>query len=145
MKRYLLSCVGVIAALLSISACQREPVTDPSVGSDILSEPELGHLTESAEQGDADAAYRVAIHYEADPNQEGRAVEWLTVAANLNHDVATQHLVVILMGRGGADCERALVWLRRLDERVTDPQARGSLGIDEMLSDPGSCSLRPSE
>ncbi len=126
-----------------MSACERESATEASVASDVLREAELTRMMDSAERGDAEAAFRVALHYEADPNQEPQAIEWLTAAANLNHDTATQHLVTILMGRGGADCEQGLAWLHQLDTRVTDPSVRESLGIDEMLSSQDSCAQAP--
>jgi TPR repeat protein len=135
--------LGLVAGALLMTACERESATEPSIASDIVSEADLRLLMERADGGDAEAAFRVAVHYEADPTEEARAIEWLTKAANLDHDVATQHLATILMGRGGADCEQGVAWFRRLDARVTDPSSRESLGIDEVLNSQGSCTQSP--
>ena len=141
--------VGQIAmalTTLTISACDRANVraphyvTEASVGGDTLTNTELQQLSARARLGDAHAAFRIAVHYESDPTQEAEAIEWLTVAAGLRYDIATQHLIVILIGRGSArDCEEARLWAHRLDERVRDPESRTSLDVDGLLNASDRC------
>ena len=129
---------AVLAACLL--GCGEPTRPEPEHG-DALSTEEIERLTTSANQGDADAAYRLATYLESDPRSEAQAVHWLSVAASADHDLATQHLITILTTRNqDNDCELATYWLRRLDGRVGNPETRARLGIETMRSNIVDCS-----
>jgi hypothetical protein len=131
----------VIAIALAVAACQwrgsgEEQRTAAVATADVsvLSAEEFARLKRGAEQGDPEAAYRIALHYDADPRTGLQQEPWLRQAAAAKHAGAIQQLAVFLYVRGDkAGCEEAVRFVMLLDESVTDRKQRDLLGVDRMV------------
>lgn len=129
-----LSCLNAIA----VSACSQPPARETEVeveGSNSglvfdLDADELAHLISKAEQGDGDAAFRIANFYSIsgggfqranDPRIEAATEKWLRLAADNGHETAKFNLAVHI---GRKDCEGAQAILRTLIETASDEELR---------------------
>lgn len=134
--------LAILLAVMSTLACTPEYETQAGVASDRLSPSELVRLRGLAEAGDAEAAYRVAVHYEATPETMGEVWRWLALAAHHDHDLATQHLIHHLQAHD--DCARSELWLARLETRL-DAEGARSIGLEGLQREQRACVARVSE
>lgn len=135
--------VKVVAVALAVAGCQvqnsrtSEEVPAATVATadvNLLRPDELAELKLRGEQGDPEAAYRVALHYDADPRTVAQQEIWLRRAAAQNHVGALQQLAAFLYVRGDkGGCEEAASVVASLDKSVTDPAKRAALGVDRMV------------
>ena len=133
----------VVAIALAVTGCQaqnsgtNEEVPAAAVATadvSLLRPDELAELKLRGEQGDPEAAYRVALHYDADPRTARQQEIWLRRAAAQNHPGALQQLAAFLYVRGDkAGCEEAASFVAMLDKSVTDQAKRAALGVDRMV------------
>lgn len=90
-----------------------------------LSALELKQQEALAKQGDFKAAMRVAEHYSLTVNDTEASIPWLRIAAEGGDVAAMQNLGASLVEIGGIDnCEEAIQWFLRLQERAADSHAR---------------------
>ena len=129
-----LTCLAAIA----VSACSRPPARETEVeveGANSglvfdLDADELAHLISQAEQGDGDAAFRIANFYSIsggdlqranDPSIEAATEKWLRLAADNGHETAMFNLAVHIVRK---DCEGAQAILRTLIDTTSDGELR---------------------
>lgn len=108
---------------------------------DVLTQAALSDAQEKALRGDKDAAFKVALHYEATEGDGRRELQWMTIAAENGNTTAMQNLAVALHADGTRQgCLRAVYWLERL-EMQTSPQLRKELLVaDELKAFRRDCS-----
>ena len=122
-RRSLIACLTMIATGCgSLSAPRPPPPETPEVVTDkaicvscawLLDDTQLDQLRQKAEKGDAEAAFRVALHFSsADNRQQHRT--WLHRAAELGHPVAQYNIWFNLRdSKTCSDQLAALAWLER--------------------------------
>jgi len=108
----------IVLAVCLISAAAvkaADPVDNAESGSNyfVLSDAELSALSASAVDGDGVAAYSIALHFYALPD-EPRGIDWLTISAENGDLNGMSALSSALRNEGGArNCRRSLFWLRK--------------------------------
>jgi hypothetical protein len=107
-------------AVIAIVFIWWRPDAKPSIRK--LEAQELIKLTETALEGDCDAAYQVALHHEYFSLEDGKTIQFLRLAAKCDNPGAYEGLIATLAGRRefAAEVDAALIQLRRLDPKRAD-------------------------
>ena len=112
--------IGSIAyVVLALKQERSHPVPYPSscpkstATTFFLSEPERDALSILAEQGDANAAFRLAQFHSFVTFDEPEQLRWLFVSASAGHAIAQHQLAYTLFMATPPDLEQALQWAER--------------------------------